>query len=271
MTSGMGLPSVVFGCTRHTMSFRISRRVFLLLFLVVIADAACAEQVTAAVAANFTSTITRLAPDFEHTTGHKLVVSVGATGKLYAQIANAAPFDVLLSADDETPRRMETEGLAVPGTRFTYAIGRLVLWSPQPGIVDSRGDILRTGDMARLAIANPKTAPYGAAAVQTMKKLGAWERLSQRLVYGENIAQTLQFVSSGNATAGFVALAQVRALPASQAGSLWIVPVELHEPLRQDAVLLKRAAGNTAARAFLEYLRSTRAKIIIEELGYTIP
>ncbi len=241
------------------------------LFLVFITGAARAEQFTAAVAANFTSTITRLAPDFERTTGHKLVVSYGATGKLYAQIANGAPFDVLLSADDETPKRMETEGLAVPGTRFTYAIGRLVLWSPQPGIVDSRGDILRTGDIARLAIANPKTAPYGAAAVLTMKKLGVWERLSHRLVYGENIAQTLQFVSSGNATAGFVALAQVRALPASRIGSQWIVPVELYEPLRQDAVLLKRAAGNTAARAFLEYLRSTRVKAIIENLGYTSP
>lgn len=244
--------------------------VFLLL-LAAITGAAQADQVTVAVAANFTGAIQRLAPDFERATGHTLVASFAATGKFYAQIANGAPFDVLLAADDETPKRLETDGLAVPGTRFTYAIGRLALWSPQSGVVDRRGDILRTGAIARLAIANPKTAPYGAAAVQTMKKLGVWERLSQRLVYGENVAQTLQFVSSGNATAGFVALAQVRALPASRAGSHWIVPAELHAPLRQDAVLLPRAAGNAGARAFLEYLRSTRARAAIEELGYTPP
>ena len=242
-----------------------------LLLVLCLPGSAAAEEAVVAVAANFTEVVERLEADFERDSGHTVTFVAGSTGKLYAQIANGAPFDVLLAADDETTKRMEAEGLAVPGTRFTYAIGRLVLWSPQSGVVDERGDVLRKGQVARLAIANPKTAPYGAAAVQTMKKLGVWERLEQRLVFGENIAQTLQFVSSGNATVGFVALAQIRALPAAQAGSRWIVPVELYEPLRQDAVLLKRAAERTAARAFLEYLRSTRVKAIIENLGYTSP
>lgn len=230
-----------------------------------------AADVTVATAANFTAAINRLAPDFERRSGHKIVASFGATGTLYAQIKNGAPFDMLLAADAEHPRRLETEGLAVPGTRFTYATGRLVLWSAKPGVVDKDGDILRRGEFAHLAIANPKTAPYGAAAIQVLQHLGVEERVRPRIVQGENITQAFQFVSTGNALLGFVAWAQVRVLPTAQAGSYWLVPAELHNPLHQDGVLLKRAAGLPAARAFLDYLRSREARSIIAELGYTTP
>jgi molybdate transport system substrate-binding protein len=229
-----------------------------------------ADEVTAAVAANFTGTLNRLRTDFERTTGHRLVSSFGATGNLYTQIKSGAPFDVLLAADDEHPLRLEREGDAVSGTRFTYATGRLALWSAKTGVVDDRGEVLRRGDFEHLAIANPRTAPYGAAAVQIMRRLGVWERLVPRLVQGENITQTFQFVRSGNAALGFVAYAQVRALPAGQAGSFWLVPAELHDALRQDAVLLKRGVDNKAARAFLDYLRSPAARTIIEAYGYTV-
>ncbi|HYM47517.1 MAG TPA: molybdate ABC transporter substrate-binding protein [Burkholderiaceae bacterium] len=250
------------------MKSNLYSRVGVLLLLLASIGSAHAEQVTVAVAANFTAAMQRLTPEFERTSGHKLVSSFGATGKLYAQISNGAPFDVLLAADDATPAKLETEGFAVGGTRFTYAIGRLVLWSPQSGVVDENGAILKSGNFTHLAIANPKTAPYGAAAEQAMRRLGVWDRLVPRLVYGEHIAQTLQFIHSGNAQLGFVALAQVRALPPDQSGSQWLVPETLHEPLRQDAVLLKRAADKPAARAFLDYLRSAKARVIIEDLGY---
>jgi|SRR6266566_5220866 len=231
-----------------------------------------ADEVAVAVAANFAGAAHRLSADFERASGHRLIVSVGATGKLYAQIAHGAPFDVLLAADQDTPRKLEHQGLAVIGTRFTYAVGQLVLWSPDATLIDARGDVLRTGNFTHLAIANPKTAPYGAAAEQTLRKLGVmtWTRLTPRLVYGENIAQTFQFVTSGNAAAGFVALSQLKALPPSQRGSQWLVPQELYEPLRQDAVLLKRAADKPAARAFLDYLRGPTARSIIEGFGYTM-
>lgn len=232
--------------------------------------AATAAELTAAVAANFTTAIKRLAPDFERASGHRLRPSFGSTGKLYAQIKNGAPFDVFLAADATRPRLLETQGDAVAGTRFTYAVGRLVLWSPKAGVVDARGDVLQTGNFARLAIANAKTAPYGAAAEQALRRLGVWHRLEPRLVRGENITQTFQFVSTGNAPLGLVALAQVRALPATQQGSQWLVPAALHDPLRQDAVLLKHGADNVAARAFLAYLRSPKAQSIIQALGYSI-
>ena len=227
-----------------------------------------ADQVTVAVASNFTAAMQRLARDFEQASSHRVVASFGATGKLYAQIKNGAPFDALLAADDQTPARLERENSGIAGTRFTYAIGRLALWSPKPDVVDDQGEVLTRGTFARLAIANPKTAPYGAAAEQAMRKLGVRQVLAPKLVYGENIAQTFQFVYTGNAQLGFVALAQVRALPAAKAGSHWIVPDTLHDPLRQDAILL---TDKPAARAFLDYLRSPRARAIIGELGYLAP
>jgi molybdate transport system substrate-binding protein len=233
-----------------------------------LATIAHADQVTVAVAANFTAALQRIAPEFEHATGHKVVTSFGATGKLYAQIKNGAPFEALLAADDEAPARLEREGNGIAGTRFTYAIGRLALWSPRPGFVDDQGVILESDKFAHLAIANPKTAPYGAAAEQVLRKRGLRTRINPKLVYGENVTQTFQFVYTGNADLGFVAMAQVRALPAAQAGSHWVVPDSLHDPLRQDAILL---ADKAAARAFLEHLRSARARAIIEELGYDVP
>lgn len=236
-----------------------------------LAASAGAAEVTAAVAANFTVATERLAPAFERATGHKLIASFGSTGKLYAQIRNGAPFDVFLAADERRPKLLESAGYAVPGSRFTYAIGRLVLWSPDPTVVDSGAVVLRDGNFAHLAIANPKTAPYGAAAEQVIRHLGLWARLAPRLVRGENIAQTFQFVSTGNARLGFVALAQVRALPATRRGSQWLVPATFYDPLRQDAVLLRRSAGSTAARAFLDYLRSPEAQAIIHQLGYATP
>lgn len=227
-----------------------------------------ADDVNVAVAANFSGAIKPLAAAFERATSHRLVISLGASGVLYAQIHHGAPFDVLLSADTKFPKKLEAEGRAVRNSRFTYAIGRLVLWSPQPGYIDARAEILRRGDFARIAIANPNTAPYGAAAEQTLRKLELWEQLQARVIRGDNVAQALQFIHSGNAPLGFIALAQLQALPNAAKGSHWLVPVEMHAPLRQEAVLLKRAADKATARAFLEFLRSARARSIIESLGY---
>ena len=244
-------------------------RFLVLLILFTTAIASHAEDATAAVAANFTSAFQRLAAAFNKTTGHRVTASFGATGSLYAQIHNGAPFDMLLSADEKYPRQLEEQKLGVSGTRFTYAVGRLALWSPKAGQIDDRGEILRNGNLARLAIANPKVAPYGVAAEETLRNLGLWTQWEPRLVQGESITQTFQFVSSGNASLGFVALAQVRALPKDDVGSYWLVPEKFHTPLRQDAILVQHGAHNAAARAFLEYLRSPEAKAIIEELGYT--
>ena len=247
------------------------RRVVVGLLLFGLVVPSFAGEVTAAVAANFTTAMNKLAPRFERVTGHKLVASFGSTGKLYAQIRNGAPFDVFLAADDERSRRLETEGVAVTGTQFTYAIGRLALWSPNSKTVDTNGTVLRNGRFAHLAVANSKTAPYGAAAEQVLRRLGIWARTEPRLVRGENITQTFQFVSTGNAELGLVALAQVRALPASQRGSYWVVPAEMHDALRQDAVLLKRGAENAAAHALLDYLRTPDVKSMIQDLGYSTP
>jgi molybdate transport system substrate-binding protein len=232
--------------------------------------AAQAGEVQVAVAANFTAPMQKIAAAFEQDTGHKAVLAFGATGKFYAQIANGAPFEVLLAADDETPAKLETEHRTVPGTRFTYATGKLVLWSAQAGYVDGKGDVLKTGDYAHLAIANPKTAPYGAAAVETLHKLNVYDRVQGRLVQGENIAQTHQFVSTGNAPLGFVALSQVYRDGKFTSGSGWIVPAHLHSPIRQDAVILAKGAANPAAKALADYLRTTKAREIIRSYGYEL-
>ena len=236
-----------------------------LVAVVACVQGAAAGEARVAVAANFAVTAQRLAEDFRAQSGHTLALSSGSTGKFYAQIKSGAPFDVLLSADEDTPRRLESEKFAVAGSRFTYALGRLVLWSPKPGFGDE--DALRSQLFARLAIANPRLAPYGLAARQTLEKLGLWEGLQKKLVQGENIAQTFQFVSTGNADAGFVALSQVREARAGT-GSHWLVPERYHSRLRQDAVLLARGAGNDAARGFLAYLKSARAAERIRAHGY---
>ena len=229
-----------------------------------------AAEVSVAVAANFTAPMRKIAAAFEADTGHKAVLAFGATGAFYAQIKNGAPFQMLLAADDETPARLEKESLGVAGTRFTYAIGKLVLWSAQPGVVDGKGEVLTKGSFERIALANPKLAPYGAAAVETMAKLNVLERLRPRFVQGENIAQTYQFVSTGNAPLGFVALSQVMADGAIAKGSAWVVPATLHEPIRQDAVTLASGKDNPAAAALVAYLKGEKARGIIRSYGYEL-
>lgn len=226
-------------------------------------------DVQVAVAANFAGPAQRIAVEFEKQTGHKAVLATGSTGKFYAQIINGAPFDILLAADDETPARLEREGHSVAGSRYTYAIGKLVLWSARPAIIDAKADVLKHGSFNHLAIANPKVAPYGAAALETMKALGVYEALQSRLVTGENIAQTHQFVATGNAMLGFVALSQVLKDGRIE-GSYWIVPEKLYSPIRQDAALLNKGKDNKAAAAFLEFLKSKAARDIILGYGYSL-
>lgn len=234
-------------------------------------SAARAGEVQVAVAANFAGPLARIAEGFAKVSGHTLKLSSGATGKFYAQVVAGAPFEVLLAADDETPRRLLTEGHGVPGSAFTYAIGRLVLWSARPGFVDDQGAVLAGSGFEHLAIANPKVAPYGQAAVQVLKARGQLERLTPRLVTGETIAQAYQFVATGNAELGFVALSQVAVPGKPAAGSYWTVPQALHEPIRQDAVLLKAGAANPAAAALLAYLKSDAARALIQAWGYGLP
>ena len=238
------------------------------LFLLCFACGADADEVQVAVAANFSAPMQKIAAEFERDTGHKALISFGSTGKLYAQIKNGAPFDVLLAADDETPARLEREGLAASGSRYTYAIGRLVLWSAQPGLVDAQGGILKRGGFARLALANPRLAPYGAAAMQTLQSLGVAETLAPKFVQGENIAQTYQFVASGNAQLGFVALSQAYENGRLKGGSAWIVPDTLHRPIRQDAVILEHGRDKPAAAALMKYLKSDKARATIRAFGY---
>jgi molybdate transport system substrate-binding protein len=233
------------------------------------AASATAADVTVAVAANFSAPMQRIATAFEKDTGHRAVLAIGSTGRFYSQVKNGAPFQVLLAADDETPARLEREGAAVRGTRFTYAVGRLALWSAQPGLVDAAGDVLRKPPAGRLAIADPKLAPYGAAAVQVLGKLGLLGTWQERLVQGESIAQAFQFVASGNAPIGFVALSQVMQGGRIAQGSAWVVPADLHDPLRQDAVLLAAGKDSAAAQALLQYLAGPGARAIIRSHGYT--
>jgi len=228
-----------------------------------------AAEVSVAVAANFTAPMQKIALAFAQDTGHQARLAFGSTGSLYAQIKNGAPFDLLLAADDETPERLEKEGSGVVGTRFTYAIGKLVLWSKDATLVDAKGEVLRTGNFDKLAIANPKTAPYGAAALQTLTTLGLAQGLQARLVQGESVGQTLQFVSSGNAALGFVALSQVGVDGKISQGSAWVVPEALYAPLKQDALLLKGGKDKPAAQALLRYLRGERARTILKNYGYT--
>lgn len=234
------------------------------------ASIAAAEEVSVAVAANFTAPMKRIAADFEKDTGHKAVLSFGASGKFYAQIKNGAPYQVFLSADDEKPTQLIKDGLTVAGSRFTYAVGTLVLWSAKPGFVDTKGDVLAKGHFNKLSIANPKLAPYGLAAIETLKKLGLLSTLQPKFVQGENISQTHQFISTGNAELGFVALSQVMKSGKIASGSAWVVPAKLHSPIRQDAVLLSAGKDNAAARALMTYLKTDKVRKIIRAYGYEI-
>ena len=244
------------------------RNFFLLCILACAGRTVFADEVQVAVAANFTAPMQKIAAEFEKDTGHKAQLTFGATGKFYAQINNGAPFEVLLAADEATPSKLIDEGNAVAASRMTYAIGKLALWSSQPGLVDDQGAVLRKADFAHLAYCNPALAPYGAAAVQVMKTLGVFDALAPKLVQGENITQAYQFVVSGNAQLGFVALSQVFKDGRISEGSAWIVPAGLYRPIRQDAVILDRGRGKPAADALITYLKGAKALAVIKSFGY---
>ena len=246
------------------------RRLLTLTAALALSAAAQAEVVQIAVGANFTAPARALAEIFARTTGHEAKLSFGATGAFYTQIKNGAPFDILLAADDERPIRLEKEGDTVPGSRFTYAVGQLVLWSAKPGFVDGEGAVLKGGNFNKIAIANPKLAPYGAAAVETMDKLGLAAALTPKLVTGESIGQTYNFIATGNAELGFVALAQVLDGGKLKSGSMWVVPAKYHAPIIQDAVILKRAAANPAAKAWMALMRSPNTQDFIRSYGYEV-
>lgn len=252
------------------MSIRRLHSLALMLLLISFSPISEAETVLVAVASNFTKPMTDIAEAFEKATGHTAKLSFGSSGKIVSQLQNGAPFEVFLSADDEKPAKLEQEGLTESGSRFTYALGTLVLWSAKPSYVDDQGRILSQGEFQHLAIADPKLAPYGAAAVEVIKGMGLQDKLQPLLVQGENISQTHQYVSSGNAELGFVALSQVIADGKIGEGSGWIVPGSLHAPIRQDAVLMKTGAENPAAIALLNYLKSSSALAIIQQYGYAL-
>ncbi|ATC33308.1 molybdate ABC transporter substrate-binding protein [Caulobacter vibrioides] len=232
-----------------------------------VAGAAMAAETKVAVAANFTEPAKAIAARFKARTGHDAVLSFGSSGQFYTQIANGAPYEVFLSADVERPQKAEATGLTVPGSRFTYATGRLVLFSKTPGLVDSRGAVLASGRFDKLAIADPKAAPYGQAAIETLNRLRLYDALKPRIVTGASITQAYQFVQTGAAELGFVALSQV---VGDKGGSRWIVPAANHAPIEQQAVLLKTGASSDAAKAFLTFLKSAEAKAIIRRYGYEV-
>lgn len=240
------------------------------LFAVFAMGSAQADDVQVAVAANFTAPIQAIAADFEKDTGHTLVAAYGATGQFYAQIKNGAPFEVFLSADDTTPEKLEKEGDIVKGSRFTYAIGTLALWSAKDGYVDAKGKVLTDNQFKHLSIANPKAAPYGLAATQVLAKLGLTDKVKDKIVEGQNITQAYQFVSTGNAELGFVALSQIYKDGKVTSGSAWIVPAAMHDPIKQDAVILNKGKDNPAAQALVDYLKGPKAAAIIKSYGYQL-
>jgi len=240
------------------------------LFLFFFCATSHADEVQVAVAANFTAPMKQIATDFEKATGHKAVLAFGATGKFYAQIRNNAPFEILLAADDETPARLAKEGAAVAATQFTYAKGKLMLWSAKEAIVDDKGAVLKQGGFDHIALASPKLAPYGAAAVEAMKALGVHDALAPKFVTAENIGQTFQFVKSGNALLGFVALSQVMKDGKISEGSGWIVPAELYQPIKQDAIVLEKGKGKPAAEALMRFLQGDAARKVIQSYGYEL-
>jgi molybdate transport system substrate-binding protein len=233
-----------------------------------LASAASAAETQVAVAANFTEPAKEIAAAFETATGHTAVLNFGSSGAFYTQLSHGAPYEVFLSADAERPIKAEQDGLAVPKTRFTYALGRLVLYSRTPGLVDDQGKVLVAGRFQKIAIADPAAAPYGVAAIQTLRKLGRYDALKPKIVQGSSIAQTYQFIDTGAAELGFVALSQVINV---RGGSRWLVPAADHAPIAQQAVLLKTGDRNPAARAFLRFLRSPTAVAIVKRYGYEVP
>ncbi len=250
--------------------FKKFKKIQLLAATLLLSVNSFAGEVQVAVAANFAEPIKAIAAVLEKTTGHKLQATLGATGKFYAQIQNGAPFDVFLSADRKTPELLEKKGLAQLGSRFTYATGKLVLWSADANLVDAKGDILKRGQFRKIAYATPKLAPYGSAAEQVVDKLGLTSALAPKLVQGESIGQTFNFVQTGNAELGFVAMSQVLEGGKLKNGSMWVIPQTLYAPIQQDAVVLKRAANNDAAQALVKLLKSPNIKDLIRSYGYDI-
>lgn len=230
-----------------------------------------AEDVTVAVAANFAAPMRKIIASFERETGHRVLMALGSTGSIHAQIVNGAPFQVLLAGDASTPQRLEQAALAVTGSRMTYAVGRLALWSATPGVVDAGGQVLRSGQFNRIALANPRLAPYGAAAVQVMERQGLLQELRGKWVQGEHVGQAYQLVASGNAALGFVALAQIQSEGHINKGSAWVIPSHLHDPISQDAALLMPGRDRDGAKALLMFLRSAQAQAVIRAHGYSIP
>lgn len=239
--------------------------------LATMAQVANAGEVSAAVAANFTEPVKQIAESFQKETGHTVKLSFGSSGKFTAQIKEGAPFDVFLAADEKNPKLLEQEGLAVGGSRFVYALGKLVLWSAQPGFVDNKGAVLRKGNYNKISYADPKLAPYGLAAKETLEELGLWNAVQGKLVTGESITQTYQFAATGNAELGFIALSQITKDGKVTDGSWWVVPAHLYNPIKQSAVQLSAAKDPAAAKAFMAFLKSEKAVAIIRHFGYELP
>ena len=252
------------------MTLKTTRFLLWAIFLISVSSQGNAETTLVAVASNFTKPMTEIAQAFEKATGHSANLAFGSSGKFVSQIENGGPFEVFLSADASNPAELEQSGLAVAGSRFTYAIGKLVLWSSQANYVDAGGQVLTKGGFKHLALADPKLAPYGAAAMEVMKNLKVLDKLQPMFVQGENIAQTYQFISTGNAELGFVAFSQIIDNDRITNGSGWIVPNNLHKPIFQDAILLKKGAENPAAPALLKFLKSPEAQAIIRKYGYDL-
>ncbi|WP_455365979.1 molybdate ABC transporter substrate-binding protein [Kaarinaea lacus] len=244
------------------------RKFVLIVALLIYWQPLIADEIRVAVASNFLPTMKAIASGFQQQTSHQVILATGSTGKHYAQIVNGAPFDAFFAADVERPQLLEDKGVIAPGSRFTYAIGRLVLWSPKENFVDANGAVLTNDDYQFLAIANPKLAPYGRAAQQVLEKKGLWAQSQNRIVRGENIGQTFQFVRSGNAQLGFVALSQLMQLEKEPSGSYWLIEQSFYDKIEQQAVLLK---DSPATRAFLHYVKSDEARAIIKNSGYDIP
>jgi len=229
-----------------------------------------AGQVNVAVAGNFFKPIKVLASAFELKSGHQVILSTASTGKLYAQINNGAPFELFFAADQRRPSTLVRDNLAVANSQFTYAKGQLVLWSKDINAVDSQGNILHSLGLARLAIANPKAAPYGEQAINALQKMGIYQQIATKLVEGQNIGQTYQYISSGSVLMGIVALSQVMVDGHINAGSYWVIPRDFYQPIQQDAVLLEKGKNNPVAHAFVNYLKSADALKIIRSFGYEV-
>ncbi|VAX17592.1 Molybdenum ABC transporter, substrate-binding protein ModA [hydrothermal vent metagenome] len=257
----------------QTFGYTKTIRVLLLVAFTVVgvSSYAVAGEVNVAVAANFLGTAKKISSAFEQKTGHKIILSAGSTGQLYAQIRNGAPYDFFFSADSKRTAKLEKDGFVANGARFIYALGGVALYSAEPEYVDGKGEILRTGNFNKLAIANPKTAPYGRAAIEILDKMGLYAQLSDKLVYGQSVAQAFQFVASKAVKLGFVALSQLKEAGTNLKGSYWAVNPSLYEPIKQEAALLRKGESNKTAMEFMEFTKSAEAKKIIKTFGYTLP